>query len=298
VFLVFGSSNSLNLKRLILYKISFAEVKKIVAPNWAFIIIGSVFIVYWRMGNLIISKMLSLGDVANYEVSYRVFSLALILPLIISTTVFPSLVELHKNGDRQKFNNYFHKVFVLYLLYSLLTYTFFYSFSDFLIPFAFGEKYIGNAVYTKQMFLTVLVCPTALLQANVLVALHKEKSDMWLNILSLVVNVAFCFIGLYFYRSLSVVNYAVFTSFFVFHICQDVLLAKFGIVKVKDIIGFYLLAGAAVGGYVLLSNYLNPVFLYLAFWTSAGIAVLVLLYKSSAFKRLTGLSELKFQKTL
>lgn len=288
VFLIFGSSNTLNLKQLLLYKISFAEVKKIVAPNWAFIIIGSVSIVYWRFGNIIISKLLTLADVANYEVSYRVFSLALILPMIISTTVFPSLVELHKAGDQQKFNAYFHKMFLLYLLYSLLTYTFFYSFSDFIIPFAFGEKYVGNAVYTKQMFLTVLVFPTVLLQANVLVALHKEKADMWLNVISLIINVAFCFIGLYFYKSLTVVNLAIFASFLVFHICQDVLLAKLNISKVKNIIGFYCMVIASVVGYIILSDYVPPVTLYICFWGLLAGAGFILFKKSTGFKKFAG----------
>jgi O-antigen/teichoic acid export membrane protein len=293
VFLIFGSSNTLNLKQLLLYKISFAEVKKIVAPNWAFIIIGSVSIVYWRIGNLIISKMLSLTDVANYEVSYRVFSLALILPLIISTTVFPSLVELNKAGNKEKFNAYFHKVFLLYLLYSLLTYTFFYSFSDFIIPFAFGEKYIGNIMYTKQMFLTVLVFPTALLQANVLVAMHKEKSDMWLNIISLAVNVAFCFTGLYFYKSLTVINLSIFASFLVFHICQDVLLLKYGIVQMKNIIGFYLAVGLSMGAYVLLSPYTHPVLLFICFWIFAALVIVYSITRAGGSKKIIDLVKLK-----
>ena len=284
VFLSYGSSNSINIKQLLAYKISFDEVKKIVAPNWAFIIIGSVSMVYWRIGNLIISKMLTLNDVANYEVSYRIFSLALILPMIVSTTVFPSLVELHKSSSRQKFNEYFHMIFLLYLLYSLLTYTFFYSFSDYIIPFAFGEKYLENVLYTKQMFLTILVFPTALLQANVLVALHKEKSDMWLNIISLVANVIFCFIGLYFYKSLTVINLSIFASFFIFHICQDIVLLKYKIVTLSNVIKFYIISGICAGGYALLSIYMNPVILFILFWGIVIIWILLYIIKRGGIK--------------
>lgn len=286
VFLSFGSSNSINLRQLLAYKISFAEVKKIVAPNWAFIIIGSVSMVYWRIGNLIISKLLTLNDVANYEVSYRIFSLALILPLIVSTTVFPSLVELHKSGNKQKFNAYFQKVFLMYLLYSLLTYTFFYSFSDFIIPFAFGEKYLENAFYTKQMFLTVLIFPTALLQANVLVAIHQEKSDMWLNIISLAANVAFCFIGLYFYKSLSVINYSIFASFLIFHICQDVLLVKNKIATLHHVLKFYFVIIVCAGGYVLLSQFVNPLVLFSLFWLLLLFLVIAFGFKLSGLKNI------------
>ncbi len=285
IFLAFGSSNTINLKQLLAYKISFAEVKNIVAPNWAFIIIGSVSMVYWRIGNLIISKMLTLNDVANYEVSYRIFSLALILPMIVSTTVFPSLVELNKAENQEKFKRYFHNVFIFYLLYSLLTYTFFYSFSDYIIPFAFGDKYLENAYYTKQMFLTVLIFPTALLQANVLVALHKEKSDMWLNIISLIANVAFCFAGLYFYKSLSVINYSIFASFLIFHICQDVLLVKYKIAGIGNVVKFYIATGVCVAAYALLSEYVNPVVLFVLFWAVVFFLVITFTIKFSGLKK-------------
>ncbi len=286
IFLGFGSSKLISFSKLIAHKISWKELKSIVLANWAFVIIGSVSMIYWRIGNLIISKTLPLDDVANYEVSYRVFSLALILPIIVSTTVFPSFVELYKAGEMKKLKEYFHKIFIIYLTYSLLVFTFFYSFSDFLIPFAFGEKFLDNAPYTKEMFLAVLVFPTVLLQANMLVALHKEKIDMWLNVLSLVVNVAFCLVGLYFVKSLTVVNLAIFASFLVFHIVQDVYLIKNRITNLKTVIGVYLFLAGVVIAYALLSKYVNPVILFILFWAILGTVVISTTIKFSGLKQL------------
>lgn len=288
IFLVMGSSRSINIKKLIAYKISWKEMWKIVSPNWAFIIIGSVSMIYWRIGNLIISKMMDYAAVANYEVSYKIFSLSIILPLIISSTVFPSLVEIHKSGDTKKFNKFFHNVFLAYVLYSLLVYTFFYSFSDYIIPFAFGEKYLDNPPYTRQMFLAILVFPTALLQANVLVALHKEKKDMWLNIISLIINVIICIVGLIFYKSLLVVNLAIFISFLVFHVCQDYLLIKYKITSIKKVVQFYLVMGVIAGGYVLLNGYINPVLQFIISWAFILFIILFFIIKPSGIKQLLG----------
>ncbi len=288
IFLGFGSANLISFKKLILYKVGWNETKNIIGRNWAFVIIGSVSMIYWRIGNLIISKTLPLKDVANYEISYKVFSLALVLPIIVSTTVFPSLVEMYKQGNMNKMKSYFHKVFFIYLAYSLLVYTFFYSFSDFLIPFAFGEKFADNAVYTKEMFLAVLVFPTALLQANMLVALHKEKTDMWLNIISLIINVVICIAGLYFYKSLTVVNLAIFTSFLIFHICQDVYLIKNKISILANVIGTYLIIGLTTAAYIVLSNYIESILLFVSFWLVIAIVVLWLVLKPNARIRLFG----------
>lgn len=286
LFLVFGSSNSINVKKLLLYKISFSEVRNIVAPNWAFIVIGSVSMVFWRIGNLIISKMLLPEDVANYEVSYRVFSLALILPMIISTTVFPQLVSLHNEGNRQKLSAYFHKVFSVYLLYSLVCFTFFFSFSQYIIPAVFGKGYEDNVDYTIQMFLAVLVFPTALLQANLLVALHKEKADMWLNIVALILNVAFSFAGIALFNSLVGVNLSIFISFLVFHVLQDYLLLKMKVTSFNKVAQFYVISAAVIGCYAFFGQYVPPVWLYIIFW---AIVLLLIIRFTVGFR---GLKEL------
>lgn len=265
-FLGFGSSKTINLRSLWNYPLSWPAVRGIVFSNWPFIIIGSVAIAYWRISNIIISKTLSLADVAHFEISFRVFSIAQILPLIISMSVFPALVKIYGSGNMQDFKDYYNKVFIYYLLFGLFTYTFMYSFADTLIPWAFGPNYNGTGVYTKQMFLTILIFPTALLQANVLVAMNMERSDMWFNVISLVLNILFCFTGFMVAKTLTTVNLSIFFSFLVFHICQDVLLLRRGIVTPWHVARFYLITGLLAGLYVLLSVQVSPVVLFTVFW--------------------------------
>jgi len=274
-FLAFGSSKTISFKYLWNYKLAWSEIRQIVFSNWPFIIIGSVSIAYWRISNIIISKTLSLADVANFEISFRVFSIAQILPLIVSMSVFPALVQLYGTGSVQNFKSYYSKVFIYYLLFGLFTYTFIFSFADTLIPWAFGSTYAGTALYTKEMFLTILIFPTALLQANVLVAMNMERSDMWINVISLLLNVVFCFVGFLFAKNLTTVNVAIFLSFLMFHVCQDVLLLRKGIVTMWHIVKFYLLTGLLVGGYVLLSYKLTPIALFAGYWLMIGIVFLL-----------------------
>jgi O-antigen/teichoic acid export membrane protein len=274
-FLTFGSSKNIGLRYLWNYPLAWKEVKQIVFANWPFIIIGSVSIAYWRISNIIISKTLSLADVANFEISFRVFSIAQILPLIVSMSVFPALVQLFGTGSIQNFRNYYNKVFIYYLLFGLFTYTFIFSFADVLIPWAFGDNYKVTALFTKEMFLTILIFPTALLQANVLVAMNMERADMWFNVVSLLLNIVFCFTGFLFAKDLTTVNLSIFLSFLVFHICQDILLLRRRIVTIWHVLKFYLLTGLLVGVYVLLSYKLPPVALFAGYWLVLGIVILV-----------------------
>jgi O-antigen/teichoic acid export membrane protein len=265
-FLGFGSSKTINLRTLWNYRLPWQAIRTIVFANWPFIIIGSVSMAYWRISNIIISKTLSLADVAHFEISFRVFSLAQILPMIISMSVFPALVKLYGSSGLQDFKDYYNKVFIYYLLFGVFTYTFVYSFADTLIPWAFGSNYSGTGVYTKQMFLTILIFPTALLQANVLVAMNMERADMWFNVVSLVLNILFCFTGFMIAKNLTTVNLAIFFSFLVFHICQDVLLMRRGIVSGWHVARFYLVTGMLVGLYVLLAEKIAPIILFTVFW--------------------------------
>jgi O-antigen/teichoic acid export membrane protein len=271
-FLSVGSSKTISLRSLWKFSLAWHEVKKIVFANWPFIIIGSVSIAYWRISNIIISKTLPLADVAHFEISFRVFSIAQILPLIVSMSVFPGLVQQFKTGIIQDFRNYYSKVFNYYLLFGLFSYTFIYSFADTLIPWAFGSAYNITGTYTKEMFLTILIFPTALLQANVLVAMNMERADMWFNVTSLVLNIIFCFAGFLFAKNLTTVNLAIFFSFLVFHICQDVLLVRRGMITVGHVLKFYLLTVLLVGAYVLLSYKLPPVALFTSFWLLVALA--------------------------
>jgi len=268
LFINIGSSRLINLKLVFKYKISFKYIKELLISNWPFIIIGSVSIINWRIATIIISKVLTPIDVANYEISFRIFSLAIMLPVVISTTVFPTLITLFKEGKIKELTAFYKKVQFYSLLFGLFSFTFIYSFVDFLLPFLFGSNYSGTGIYTKQMFLTILVFPTAFLQANLLVAIKFEKLDMWFNVVNLISNVTFCLIGIYFIKSLSVINISIFIGFLIFHILQDVVLVKKDFSSRRHVFKFYTLNIFAIGSYLLLAKLLNPVILFSSYWIS------------------------------
>jgi O-antigen/teichoic acid export membrane protein len=259
------------------YKISREEVKSIIFRNWPFLVISSVSIVYWRIGNIIISKTLSLLDVAMYEISFRLFSVAQILPIVISSSLFPHLIKLYNTGDKMKFSSLYRKYFYLFLLYGLLMYTFIYSFADQIIPFVFGGKYLITPVYAKQMFLTILLFPTAIYQAILLISMKLERVDMSINLISLAISVMSIMIGLSFSKSLSVINYSIFISFTVFHLCQDVILVNKQVTTVKAVFQFYIFIAVFTLGYIWLASKVSHVIAFSAIWGLAAVIGLITL---------------------
>src|SRR5690606_20540165 len=206
LFIKVGSSNTLNLKNVINSTIAWKDVKRQILLNWQFVVIGSVAIIYWRISNIIIAKTLTLQDVADYEISFKILSISMILPTIVAATVYTQFVKNNNQGDERVQKAFYKKLFFIYSIYSVMCYSFIYSFADILLPYIFGEQYVGAIMSLKEMFLTMLMFPTVLLQANLIVAMKNEKIDMFLNIFSFLIYLIGCFVGLSYFKSLTAIN--------------------------------------------------------------------------------------------
>ncbi|WP_295772269.1 oligosaccharide flippase family protein [uncultured Mucilaginibacter sp.] len=272
LFIKVGSSDTITLRAIGLAKINYADLKGLIVKNWQFIVIGSISIIYWKIGNILISKILTLQSVANYEVAFRIFSVLQIMPVIASTTIYPQFIKFYNEGNLTKLNKLYKNVFVGYTIFALASYTFIYLFSDFIIPTAFGSGYPGAIECLQQMFLTFLILPTVLLQANLLVAIGLEKLDMWFNVVSLLINIVGCLAGLYFFKSLAAVNYSVFASFLIFHLLQDFSLIKKQFMTLKHCIIFYTAISITILGCIKLAPLINPYAFFMGFLVIAGMA--------------------------
>jgi O-antigen/teichoic acid export membrane protein len=274
LFFRFGLSDKIDIAHYWKGSLALREIGLVLKKNIYFIVIGSVSVVYWSTGSLLVSKLLQLDKVADYEISFKLFSMAEILPVMVSASVFPILVEKGK-ADVEERNRFFRKVFLVYAMYGLLAFTFVYSYAALLIPFLFGAKYIHTVPNCIQMFWTIIIFPTALLQANLLVAMHMEKTDMWLNLLSLALNFIISFFGLTIFQDIAVVNYAIFISFLFFHISQDIILVQYGIHKQSGALFFYISSALLLLAYHFLSAFFSDFYFFFLFWSIFGLVSLV-----------------------
>lgn len=285
LFFRIGTNKQIDIKSILFFRISIEEVKRHVLLNWRFVAIVGLSIVFWRSATVIISRYLSLIDVANYEIAYKVFSVFVIIPIVISSTLFPKFVKLIKNEDYKYCKNLYKKVVTAYLILSVLSYAFIQSFADYIILNIFGTTYLDASNCLKEMFLTFLVFPTALLQANLIVALRMEKIDMYFNLAALILNLSLCIIGLYYYKSLLVINYSIFASFLIFHILQSGYLLKLKYTSIRNIILFYFILFGSTITYNALLNFFNPTLLFLFFLIIVGCTIFLAF--DNIFKKFT-----------
>jgi O-antigen/teichoic acid export membrane protein len=264
LFIRIGSSRSIGLFEILSVKVNWNQIRTLVFSNWAFIVISSMSILNWRIGNILVSKWLSLDDVAHYEISFKLFSLAYLIPIIVSQSIYPQLIQA-LGVNRESLKSMYQKAYWPMFIYGFMAFCFVYAYSDSILPWLFGEKYQAASIYCKQMFAVLLIFPTIILQANVLLALKLEKLDMLCNVFAVMVNVLICVVGLSWYKDLSVINIAIFSSFFVFHLIQDLILIKHKITTLYHVITFYLLAGIGTLGFIGLHNWMDSSWSFICF---------------------------------
>ena len=240
LFFKYSLGGEYNIYEILKKTIKLKDFKNIVFKNWAFVIISSVAILNWRIGSIIVSKFLSIENIGYYEISLKFLSIAYIIPIIVSTSLYPLIIKTYNKGieETKRMYKLFHFFF---FMYGIITYAIVYRFASVIIPYFLGSKYNPSIAYTQQMFCVMLIFPSILLQANFLVAMKKEKLDMYCNITCLIINVALCFLGLHFIKSIFVVNASIIISFLIFHLMQDYILIKMKISNLLHLVFFLII---------------------------------------------------------
>lgn len=226
--------------RSIIFSFTFSELFKTVHSNKYFIFIGSISVLFWSFGNIVVSKLIGLSYVPHFEISYKLFTMAELVPLVFSASIFPVLTQKYKS-DYSGLVLYFRKIFWIYAAYGFLSFMFILFFSDFFIPRLFGVGYIDTSKYSVQLFFTMLLFPTSLHQANLLIAMGYERRDMWYNLFMLISHIIVSLTLLFFFKDLSCLNLSIFLSFLLFHLSQDYFLLKKRILTKYDVLYFYVI---------------------------------------------------------
>lgn len=264
-FIQIGIKENINLKKLWRFKITLIDFKENVIMNWKFILIVGSSIIFWRSATIIISKYLTVTDVANYEISYKIFSIFTMISIIVSTSIFPTFIKLFNKNLYDDAKSLYKVVSYIYTIFAIISYAFIQSYATDIIPYLFGKKYISAGECLQEMFLTILIFPSAFLQANLLVALNLEKKDMLLNLVSLFINIFCCLIGLQFFKSVSVINYSIFTSFLIFHVIQGLYLKDLKLTTIENLINFYVGMIVFVFVYKYVVSIYNPTMVFACF---------------------------------
>lgn len=159
--------------------------KKIILSSLPLGIMLVFNLVYFRVDTILLSLLKTSSDVGIYGLSYKFFDFLIALPLFLSNSLYPFLLENKKNTRK-----FFHLV-SSYLLIFAITGVFL------VIPFLFlsplftiiKKDYVQSILpFNYLLFSLPIFFVTSILQWT-LISLGKQKFLMWIYLISTIINI-------------------------------------------------------------------------------------------------------------
>jgi O-antigen/teichoic acid export membrane protein len=161
--------------------------KKLISKSWPLILSGLTVSIYMKVDQLMIKELLNFTELGYYSAALKLSETWYFLPMVISASFFPSLVNSYENKDvyRKRFQLLYDGLFILSLGLSICT-TFI---SPYLIDLLYGVDYKASAtVLSLQIWASVFVF-AGVAGGKWFVVNHKEKILMYLTTGSCILNI-------------------------------------------------------------------------------------------------------------
>ncbi len=129
-------------KEFFLKKIEFSSnlVKSLLKDSWPLILSGIVISIYMKIDQIMIKEMLGNREVGEYAVAVRLSELWYFIPMVISSSLFPAIINAKKVSEELYYQR-FQKLYDLMVWIAIsiaIPMTFL---SDWIVNFLYGIQY-------------------------------------------------------------------------------------------------------------------------------------------------------------
>jgi O-antigen/teichoic acid export membrane protein len=160
--------------------------KKFLRESWPLIFAGLNITVAMKIDQIMIKQMLDVSNVGVYAVGVKLADSMSFLPLIVTSSLFPKLVELWGNGI---FWDRYAKIFK-YILWPLISIAIIIGFgAEFIIQILFGSEYINAWPVLSIYIWTLPLTFSGLMTNKYLLLINKSRSIFFRQFFMTVLNV-------------------------------------------------------------------------------------------------------------
>lgn len=164
---------------------------KLLLDSWPLMISSGAIMLYMRFDQIMIKKMISLEELGFYSVSVKIAESWYFIPMLISSVMYPLLIEAKKSNDL-----YMHRLKQLFfscIMVSLLCSVLLFIFSDFIIEILFGELFSGSKTTLSILSIGGIFVGMGYVNGKWMVIENFTKLSLIRNILGLFINVSLNF---------------------------------------------------------------------------------------------------------
>ncbi len=169
------------------WKFDFAIANYLIKNSWT-LIISSLFVsIYFKIDLVLIEIYSSLKSVGYYSAAVKLSELWYFVPIIISNTVFPSLIKIRKINF-SLFQEKLQSLFVFLIWLGILLSLFTTIFGDHIIQIIYGDKYNGIANVLITHIWTSIFVFYGVAWSNWMILENNQKTMMKIQVMSLITN--------------------------------------------------------------------------------------------------------------
>jgi O-antigen/teichoic acid export membrane protein len=152
--------------------------------------LGVIFsVLYFRLDIVMLQLMTEDRVVGFYNAAYKLFEIVVILPHSLMIVLFPSLVE-EFHTDRRTFEISFKKAFTVFFMVGSSIALVFYSFSNEIIGFIYGNRFLFSVKVLDVLAITIPLSFLIFLLSNILIVSGGEMNNTWSLVGATILNIA------------------------------------------------------------------------------------------------------------
>jgi O-antigen/teichoic acid export membrane protein len=162
--------------------------KKMIADSWPFILTGAFFLIYTKIDQIMIGKMIDTASLGVYSAGVKLSEIWYFIPTIICGVLFPSIIN-SKNTNENLYKKRIKKLFYLIIPISFFIALFEFIFAKYLILFIFGQAYLGSVIVLQVYTWAGIIVSIILVAQQYLTVENKTKLIMFSSLIGAVANI-------------------------------------------------------------------------------------------------------------
>jgi O-antigen/teichoic acid export membrane protein len=167
-----------------------ASIRRLASSAWPLAAAGIMVLLYFRIGTLMLAKLVGIEAVASYTPAYKLSEAFLLVPAALTGTTLPLLSRTLRHGPSPEGIHTYRSAMLIAIATSLpfgIGYT---VLGKFVLVLVFGHAYAGSALALGLLGWATVLMALNQQTGNALIALNREHFIMWVAAVNLVTNVS------------------------------------------------------------------------------------------------------------
>ncbi len=202
--------------------------------GWPLMMVAMAAFIYTRTDIVMLKHLLDNEAVGNYAAATRVSELFYFIPLLITQSIFPKIVEMRQKS-KQEYFELLEKLYKL-IVWSMIPLTLgLFVFSDLVVSIIYGVQYTQTSGVLSILAFAIVLNAVGTITTKVLYVEHYERKYLYRSILGVFVNIGLNFYFIPIYGAQGAAAATLITLFVIYYIYDifDRDLHKFYYLKVK-----------------------------------------------------------------